>query len=484
MSINIVWFRLDLRLTDNPALQAATANGARVMPLYIWNPEEEGNWSPGAASRFWLHQSLEQLDQELQKFGARLIIRKGDSITVLKSISKDTNAGAVFWNKRYEPSAVKQDAAVQAALRSSNVIVKTFNSSLLYEPSQIHNQSGKPFQVFTPFWNRCNSIGEPANPIGKPKIIDLPRRQIDSLPLADLGLQSKINWPSGARNCWTPGEYGANVRLKQFVNNTLERYARGRDYPSEEGVSMLSPHLHFGELSARQVFHAVQEARKNVAQKENIDKYLTELGWRDFAHYILFHFPKTADHPLREQFEHFAWAKRPDHLKRWQEGTTGYPIVDAGMRQLRHTGWMHNRVRMIVASFLTKDLLISWTEGARWFWDTLVDADLANNTLGWQWAAGCGADAAPYFRIFNPVLQAEKFDPDGQYVKAWLPELNCLSAQYIHKPWMAAPAELKALGIRLGLTYPKPIVDHRLARQRALAALSEINKEKHRQEIL
>ena len=472
--VGIFWLRLDLRLADNPALLAATADSARLVPLYIWSPTEEGAWAPGAASRWWLHQSLSQLDKDLQQYGARLIVRTGDSLTVLREVVKETGAQSVFWSRRHEPLAAARDAAVKAALQRDGVAVETFNSSLLFEPSQIRNKEGNAFRVFTPFWNNCLLTPEPAGPAAKPKTITLPAKPIKSMPLESLNLEPKIDWAGGMRSCWTPGEQGAQARLGQFTSSAVMNYQNGRDRPDQDGVSMISPHLHFGEISPRQIWHAVRDLRPLGAQRQSADTYLRELGWREFAHHILYHFPGTTDNPLRTQFENFPWSGPPADLRRWQEGTTGYPIVDAGMRQLWHTGWMHNRVRMIVASFLTKDLLISWNEGSRWFWDTLVDADLASNTLGWQWAAGCGADAAPYFRIFNPELQGEKFDPDGIYVKHWVPELEKLPAKWIHKPWKAPPLELLAAGILLGDTYPTPVVDHSMARQRALASLAQV----------
>jgi deoxyribodipyrimidine photo-lyase len=469
-----MWFRLDLRIRDNPSLLAATTENTRVLPLYIWSPGEDGHWSAGAASRWWLHQSLDRLDRDLQKLGARLIVCTGDSLTVLRQMIAKTGARSLYFSRRHEPHASARDHAVQTALLSDGIAVKTYNSHLLFEPSQVQTKEGKGFRVFTPFWNHCLLHLEPNFPIKKPKAIILPDARLQSLPLAHLKLQPKIDWTSGIRETWTPGEKGAQARLKKFINGGLLNYAIDRDRPNQDGVSMISPHLHFGEISPRQVWHAIQQSGKNSAYKQSVDIYLKEIGWREFAHHILFHFPSTTDHPLREQFKNFPWSDNLDHLRRWQKGQTGYPIVDAGMRQLWQTGWMHNRVRMIVASFLTKDLLISWTYGAQWFWDTLVDADLASNTLGWQWAAGCGADAAPYFRIFNPQLQGEKFDPHGAYVRRWVPELGRLPAHLIHKPWQCSSLQLQSAGVELGHTYPKPVVDHSIARRRALSALAQL----------
>ncbi len=477
--LSIVWFRFDLRLHDNQALFHAVAQSKQIVPVYIWSPEEEGSWIPGAASRWWLHQSLDRLGAALRKCGSRLLIRAGSAQEVLRSLVKETDAQCVFWNRRYDPCGVRQDKEVELALRACGVAVETFNANLLHEPQRLRTRDGNPFRVFTPFWNQFSATLEPVVPVRKPTLVAFPDQEIDSLPLEQLSLEPAIDRAAGMRACWSPGEAGAEAKLKQFLTGALPQYSAGRDRPDQDGVSMLSPHLHFGEIGPRQIWHAVQELPVMMSARESRAAYLRELGWREFAQYILFHFPGTADHPLRVQFERFPWSNNYDLLRVWQQGQTGYPIVDAGMRQLWQTGWMHNRVRMIVASFLTKDLLISWTHGARWFWDTLVDADLGSNTLGWQWAAGCGADAAPYFRIFNPVLQGEKFDPSGEYVKRWVPELAALPVLWIHKPWKAPADVLLAAKVELGLTYPKPVIDHSWARKRALDSLmrNETNKD-------
>ena len=475
-STSIMWFRLDLRLSDNPALLAAINHSDRVIPVYIHSTEENGVWTAGAASRWWLHQSLTNLDIALKKIGSRLIIRKGSSVEVLLSLIQETDARAVFFNRVYDPSGLCRDARVEEALRAHAVLVKTFNSTLLHEPHLVRTNEGNPFRVFTPFWNRLTSNLDPQPPADRPKAITSPEVKLDSIPLAALELEPRINWDSGIRATWTPGESAAHEKLRSFLSGGLLRYAIARDRPDQDGVSMLSPHLHFGEIGPRQIWHAVRQAQLHPA--ENIDRatYLKELGWREFAYHVLFNFPHTINKPLRIEFEQFPWCENKYALKKWQHGQTGYPMVDAGMRQLWRTGWMHNRVRMITASFLTKDLLISWRDGARWFWDTLVDADLASNSFGWQWAAGCGADAAPFFRIFNPVLQGEKFDPNGEYVRRWLPELARLPSKWIHRPWQAPASELTAAGVELGRTYPACIVDHSAARRRALDALSSVKK--------
>ncbi len=473
-SVSIVWFRLDLRLSDNPALTAAALVSRHVIPVYIHAPKEDGSWSPGAASCWWLHQSLSSLDQELRKLGSRLIICKGDSIASLLSIIKTTGADSVFYNRLYAPYAWARDIKVEAVLRSRGVSVESFNSSLLHEPHVLRTQSGNPFRVFTQFWNNLIATSERSHPFGAPQRLAFPEIEIASLPLEALELEPRFNWTSGMSSIWKPGETGAFLRLVNFTSKGLCDYATGRDRPDQDGVSMMSPHLHFGEIGPRQIWHAISAAGKHLQAKINVATYLKELGWREFAHHVLFNFPETSELPLRRQFQDFPWCDNDHAFERWKYGQTGFPIVDAGMRQLWKIGWMHNRVRMIVASFLTKDLLVSWKHGAQWFWDTLVDADLASNTFGWQWTAGCGADAAPYFRIFNPVLQGEKFDPKGAYVRQWLPELSRLPDGWIHRPWLAPQHELESAGVKLGSTYPQNIIDHAWARNRALAAFAEV----------
>lgn len=475
----LVWFRQDLRLGDNPALTAALHRGRPIIPVFIWAPDEEGQWPPGAASRWWLHQSLAQLDASLRRFGSRLIVRKGPTLDTLRTLLDQTGSTAVFWNRRYEPAVIERDSRVKAALQKDGFIVESFNGSLLFEPWTVQTQQGKPYQVFTPFWKACLAIPEPAAPEAAPSRIASPRRWPAALELAELGFEPAIDWAAGLRASWRPGESGASEQLKRFLEEALGDYPAGRNRPDRMGTSRLSPHLHFGEISVREIWSALR--RQGLGQEikhpaEAIRVYGNELGWREFAHHLLFHFPQSTEQPLRKEFAYFPWQPDIGNLRAWQRGRTGYPIVDAGMRELWHTGWMHNRVRMIVASFLVKDLLIPWQEGSAWFWDTLVDADLPSNTLGWQWTAGCGADAAPYFRIFNPVTQGEKFDPQGDYVRHWIPELKKLPSEWVHKPWEAPLGLREKAGIDLGNTYPSPIVDHREARSRALEALQQIKK--------
>jgi deoxyribodipyrimidine photo-lyase len=477
--ITILWFRLDLRLADNPALLAAIARKRGVIPVFIWAPEEEGKWVPGAASRWWLHQSLASLSGSLRAAGSRLIIRTGPSIEALRRLIKETGASAVYWNRRFEPRVIARDAAIEKALRKMKIEVRRFNSALLFEPESVLGSARKPYQVFTPFWKSCLAAPEVEKPMPAPRRIKAPATWPASIPLEKLHLEPKIDWARGIRKSWKPGEKAARARLRRFVKRALAEYSQGRDCPARLDTSRLSPYLHFGELGPRQVWHAVKHPTAKVAhpkRAEAANVFLRQLVWREFAFHLLFHFPHTHNQPLRSGFARFHWSQRGSAFKAWQRGRTGYPLVDAGMRELWTTGWMHNRVRMVVASFLVKDLLIAWQKGAEWFWDTLVDADLANNTLGWQWVAGCGADAAPYFRIFNPVRQSRKIDPRGDYIRRWVPELAKLPLPYLHEP-CTAPAELlRRAGVTLGKSYPRPIVNHDQARQLALAAYDSVRR--------
>lgn len=437
----LLWLNLDLRLDDNPALSHAAASGRRVIPVFVWAPDEEAPWAPGAASRWWLHRSLHALAAALEKAGSRLIVRKGRTAEALVTLTQETGARSVFWNRRYEPAGMVREQDVERKLRARGMETQSFSGNLLFGPGSILNSGGKPFRVFTPFWRTCVAAGSPAAPVSAPDRIAAPEKWPASHAVHDLGLEPRLDWAAGLRETWQPGEAGAQARFKAFRKGGVESYSTDRDRPGQEGTSRMSPHLHFGEISVRRVWHDLREA----------ESYRRQLGWREFSAHLLFHFPDTAQQPLRPEFQRFPWRMDESPFKAWTRGKTGYPLIDAGMRELWRTGWMHNRVRMAVASFLVKHLLIPWQEGARWFWDTLVDADLANNTMGWQWSAGCGADAAPYFRIFNPSLQSEKFDPEGAYLRRWIPEFG--SARY-----------------------PAPIVDHASARLRALEAFSTIRR--------
>lgn len=444
-----------------------------MVPVFIHAPEEEAPWSPGAASRWWLHHSLTALDAELRKRGSGLIIREGASLGALRSLVKDTGATLVTWNRLYEPAVIARDTAIKTAL-AEEVEVCSHNAALLFEPWTLRTKQQQPYKVFTPFWRLAESLLDqvPA-PTPAPRRIEAPPNaaQVRSLPLANLGLLPEIDWDAGLARQWMPGEAGAQRQVKRFTAR-IQGYVEGRDRPDRPDTSRLSPHLHFGEIGPRQLLAALHP--ETAAAERPGAAYRRQLGWREFGHHLLYNFPATAGTSLDERFERLRWTRDKKPLRAWQRARTGYPIVDAGMRELWTTGWMHNRVRMIVASLLTKNLQTHWIEGARWFWDTLVDADLANNTLGWQWTAGCGADAAPYYRIFNPLLQAEKFDPERKYLRRWLPELAQLPDKWITQPWAAPPDVLAAAKVVLGKNYPRPIVDLKDSRDAALAAYAAI----------
>lgn len=473
MTPSIVWFRNDLRLADNPALGAAVGRGGPVIPVFIWVPEEEDCWPPGAASRWWLNRSLASLMTDLEKRGSRLIICRGPAEMALTDLVNASGATAVFWNRRYEPSSIAHDGALKKNLTDQGIVAESFNGSLLFEPWTVRNGSGRAYRVFTPYWQAC--LTQPLVPVlsDAPQDLRAPESWPRSFHLKELGLEPTQDWASGLRETWQPGEERATQQLNRFRNAALDNYSVGRDKPADIGTSRLSPHIHFGEISVRRVWQAILEIGGSAS-----DAYLRQIGWREFSHHVLYHQPRSPNQPLRTEFAAFPWKKDERALLAWQKGKTGYPLVDAGMRELWTTGWMHNRVRMVVASFLVKHLLLDWQEGTAWFWDTLVDADLANNTFGWQWAAGCGADAAPYFRIFNPVLQGEKFDPAGVYVRRWVPEIAALPDAFIHKPWQAPALVLRAANVRMGGTYPNPIIDHATARARALSAFGIIREER------
>jgi len=475
----LLWFRQDLRLSDNPALVAAGKAGP-VIPVYILDDETPDHWAMGGASRWWLHHSLTALDKALRKIGSRLILRRGKSGDQIDRLIDETAASGVFWNRCYEPLAVERDRNIKTTLKSRDLTASSHNAALLFEPHEVVNKAGQPFKVFSPFWRACRAMGDPQTPIKAPKTVDAPTEWPHSDELADWKLlPDKPDWAAGLRQAWTPGEAGAQTRLADFIDNIMLDYSGGRDIPGLHATSRLSPHLHFGEIGPRQIFHSVRFAlsdKRSGALAKSGEKFLSELGWREFSHSLLFHNPTMPDRNLRPEFDRFPWLRNAANLKAWQRGMTGYPIVDAGMRELWQTGWMHNRVRMVVASFLIKHLLLDWRQGEKWFWDTLVDADLANNAASWQWVAGSGADAAPFYRIFNPILQGDKFDGDGAYVRRYVPELAKLPDAVIHHPWDASPLELADAGVTLGKTYPHPVIEHDHARQRALRALASLKE--------
>lgn len=468
----LLWFCSDLRLDDNAALASALKRNEPIYPVYIWSPEDEGNWPMGGASQWWLHHALRSLGDALEACGLKLIIREGSAKEVLKRLLQETQSTAVFWNRRYWPNLIKRDTAIKAFLKDQGIEAQSFNSSLLHEPFDVKNKTGKPFQVFTPFWKHCLALDkESAVKLEWRKLVT-PNKWPKSERINVLNLLPNIKWDKSFYDEWDPTLEGAEKSLKLFTKKIVEDYKTLRDFPAKPGTSRLSPYLRFGQVGPRQIWNVVSQS--SACKTKGAQVFLSEVGWREFAYHLVYHFPATPEKPLRPNFLKFPWKKNKKQLKAWQKGQTGYPIIDAGMRQLWQTGWMHNRVRMIVGSFLVKNLLQPWQEGASWFWDTLVDADLASNTLGWQWVGGCGADAAPYFRIFNPVLQGEKFDPDGNYVKQFVPELKQVPAKFIHKPWEASSEVLSAWNVKLGKDYPAPIVDLRETRDRALDAYNAI----------
>jgi deoxyribodipyrimidine photo-lyase len=462
----VVWFRRDLRLADQAALAAAVAGKGPVIPVFILDDDKAGAWKAGGASRWWLHHSLESLGADLRRLGSGLVLRRGDSASSILALAREVGAGAIHTGIMPEPWEKAADDAVAIALKGC--AFHRHQTALMHDPDAITTQAGRPFSVFTPFANAFGRAVHPAPPTPAPKRLSTARLP-KSDKLADWRLLPTIGWDSGIAAHWSPGETGAARRLAHFVDEAAERYDVGRNEVADPGSSSLSPHLHWGEISPWQVWAALEKAKPGAG----VAAFRRELVWREFTSHVLWHHPTLPDEPLRPEFRRFPWRRDTAGLHAWQRGATGVPIVDAGMRQLWSTGWMHNRVRMIAASFLIKHLLISWQEGEAWFWDTLVDGDLANNSVNWQWVAGCGADPSPFFRIFNPVLQGKKFDPDGDYVRRWVPELAKLDARDIHDPWAATPSALAAAGIRIGETYPAPLIDLGEGRARALAVLRE-----------
>ncbi len=472
----IVWFRDDLRVTDNPALAKAAESGRPFVCVYVL--ERDGNRPFGGAVLWWLDGALRSLDAALAAHGGRLVVLEGDERETITALVETLDAGAIYWNRRYDGLARETDAELKRALKDAGVEVESFNGALLREPWELQTGSGGAFQVFTAYWRAALRSGDVNPPLPEPSTwhfhavpAALARRAstIDALGL----LPTKPDWAGGMREAWTPTEEGGFALLERFLDKKIRGYGQARDRPDLPATSRLSPYLHFGQLSARQVWHAAMAASREggAAVAGDIEKFVSELGWREFNTSLLFHFPELPMRNFRDRFDAMPWRTDDAAFEAWCRGRTGYPLVDAGMRELWTTGWMHNRVRMVTASFLIKHLLIDWRAGERWFWDTLVDADIANNAANWQWVAGCGADAAPYFRIFNPVTQGRKFDPDGAYVRRWVPELAKLPDDAIHEPWRAKPMVLEAAGVVLGKTYPEPIVDHDMARKRALGAL-------------
>ncbi len=458
----IVWFLDDLRLADNPALSAAAKSGAPLIAVYILDDETKGVRPLGGAARWWLAGSLRALGEALEKLDLPLVLRSGPAKKVLDAIVKETGAKNIFWNRRYGHAA-EADAAIENALKAIGVEVHSFNANLLHKPGTVLNKAGQPMRVFTPFWRALQEQGLPRPPLPAPKKLNAAKR-LKSEKLGDWKLEpTKPDWAGGLRDTWTVGEKAARKRLADFVDDDLSGYTNTRDRPDLDITSKLSPYLRFGEVSPFQVWHAAKAAQESRSVPgRDVEKFLSEVAWREFSYHLLHHWPDLGTKNFEPRFNKFPWREDRKALRAWQKGQTGYPLVDAGMRQLWHTGFIHNRVRMVCASFLTKHLLLDWRLGEQWFWDTLVDADPANNTASWQWVAGSGADAAPYFRIFNPALQAAKFDPKGEYITRWVPELAGRKPADIHEP----PA-----GLFSG--YLQPVVDHAAARERALKAFEK-----------
>ena len=457
----LVWFRDDLRLADHPALAAAAKSRRAVIAVYILDESTER--PPGGAARWWLAGSLEALERDLARHGVPLVLRRGSPETIIPALAQEAGASAVHWNRRNRVAAAALDDRVATALRRAGVAAEIGPGDLLFDPATLLSGSGAPYRVFTPFWRACQASSPPTTPIAAPRRLIAPETSPESERLQDWGLRpGRPDWAGGLRAAWTPGERAARKRLRRFLATSLASYRRRRDLPAEPGTSGISPHLRWGEISLRQAWHAAEEQGGKGAES-----FLRELAWREFAAHVLWREPDLAERPLRREFSAMPWRHDAAALRAWQRGRTGYPLVDAGMRELWATGYMHNRVRMAAASFLVKHLMLPWQAGEAWFWDTLVDADPASNPFNWQWVAGCGVDAAPYFRIFNPILQGRKFDPAGAYVRRWVPKLATLPARLVHTPWQipdAAP------------DYPPPIVEHGAARRRALAAWTAIRR--------
>jgi deoxyribodipyrimidine photo-lyase len=475
----LIWLRHDLRLADHRALTAAVETGAPVLLAFVLDDQAAGNWKRGSASRWWLHMSLSSLGATLAAMGTPLILRHGRTGEQLGKLAAEVGAGSVYFTRGYEPWAIRLENQVKDQLEKTGIGVKRFSGSLLKEPEAIRTQTGQPYKVYTPFWRAVVNSGPPSRPLKAPYAIKSIDTKLATDRLADWKLMpTKPDWSGGLRDAWQPGEAGANARLKRFLSSALPAYTDDRNRPDLEGTSRLSPHLQFGEISPNQCWHAAQSKAESLKGKADrgLETFHKELVWREFAYTLLVHWPDLPEAPFRKEFAAYPWATNTKHLRAWQKGQTGYPIVDAGMRELWGSGWMHNRVRMIVASFLIKHLQISWQEGAHWFWDTLVDADLASNSASWQWVAGSGADAAPYFRIFNPITQGEKFDPDGHYIRRWVPELSKLPNDYLNAPWTAPKPLLDNAGVVLGKSYPQPLVVHDVARKRALDGYELVKK--------
>jgi deoxyribodipyrimidine photo-lyase len=469
-NIAIHWFRQDLRLADNPAFTQACAHNS-VLPIFILDNHNAGECSLGGASRWWLHHSLTELNSSLR---GSLSVLQGDPIIIFQELLTKYSIEAVYWNRCYEPWRIQRDTLIKKMLQDNDVRVHTHNGSLLWEPWSINKKDGTHYKVFTPFYRKgCLQAPPPRLPLPTPSLDHLVTADTALGEVKDLGLLPSVSWDRDFYDVWRVGEAAAQQKMDEFVMSAIHQYKDGRNYPAKPFVSKLSPHLHFGEISPNQAWYAA----KHCGDSDGVDHFCSELGWREFSYCQLYHNPELRTENLQEKFNRFSWSDNNDHLRAWQQGKTGIPMVDAGMRELWQTGYVHNRVRMVVGSFLVKNLLLHWHHGERWFWDALVDADLASNSASWQWVAGCGADAAPYFRVFNPVTQGKKFDPDAEYIKKYIPELSNVPTKYIFSPWEAPLEVLEQAGVRLGREYPKPIVDLKLSRQQALDAFQALKQE-------
>ena len=468
-NINVMWFRQDLRLADNPALTNALEDG-KTLPIFILDNVNSKEHINGAASKWWLHHSLSKLNKSLKN---KLCFFIGNPIDILDEIHKQFEISNIFWSRCYEPWRIKRDKKIKKYFNDQNVNVNTFNGSLLWEPWNIAKKDGTPYKVFTPYYRKgCLNSDKPRMPLPAPNLSNLISIDNHDLKIEDLELMPKHNWYNKMISLWSPGEEGALNKIEEFISHGLNNYKEGRNFPSNQNVSQLSPHLHFGEVSPNQVWYRAKTKEGKLGIKKDLDHFLSELGWREFSFNLLYHFPFLPKENLQKKFDNFPWDNDKDKLKKWQKGLTGYPIVDAGMQELWQTGYMHNRLRMVVGSFLVKNLLLHWHHGERWFWDCLIDADLASNSAGWQWIAGSGADAAPYFRIFNPITQGQKFDPDGKYTRKYLPVLNDMPDKFLFNPWEAPEDVLRSAGVKLGENYPLPIVEIGSSRQKALEAFA------------
>ncbi|MDG2313340.1 MAG: deoxyribodipyrimidine photo-lyase [Alphaproteobacteria bacterium] len=469
--IIIHWFRQDLRLTDNPSLNEASKLG-EVLPLYIFDNVNVDRNSIGGAAQWWLHQQLNSLNKSLDD---KLCILEGDALKLIPDLIAKTGASGIFWNRCYEPWRISRDKILKENILSENIEVRSFNGSLLWEPWEVLKKDGSPYKVFTPFYKRgCMAADPPRTPIHKPKSMKLYSAKNHSQSLLSLSLLTNKQWEANLAKHWNIGESAAQTQLHTFINRALKNYKNDRDFPAISSTSKLSVHLHWGSISPNMIWYETKKLQETKNSNIGINTFMSQLAWREFSYSLLYYFPNLPNKNLQSKFDNFPWRKDRKLLKSWQKGRTGYPIIDAGMRELWETGYMHNRVRMISGSFLVKNLLMDWRDGEAWFWDTLVDADLANNSASWQWIAGCGADAAPFFRIFNPTRQSQRFDPKGLYIRKWLPEISRLPTKYIHEPWLAPSDVLLNSNIVIGNNYPHPIVDHSVTRKYALDCFNKI----------